>query len=132
MRSKIFSLVLAPALLAAAAFTSNPAQAATRLTVPFSFSANGKVCPAGTYIVSRDITGYFVTLGSVESPQRNFLWLMGPGAVDPADNRVTLEFDDIGTSHALRSIRYGSMVTSRLDGKPAGGRRVLAESGMGQ
>ncbi|HUA98770.1 MAG TPA: hypothetical protein VMA34_10620 [Terracidiphilus sp.] len=131
MRSKIFTLALAPALLAAFALTSNQAQAQARLTVPFSFAAGGRICPAGTYTVARDPGMNTVILTSREA-RRSFAWLVGPAAQDPTDNKVVLEFDETESGHALRSIQYGTMVTSRLDGHAAGSRRILAVRGMGQ
>ena len=46
MRSILHSLVLAPALFAAAAPAPNIAMAEAALTVPFNFTVDGKVCPA--------------------------------------------------------------------------------------
>jgi len=131
MRSKIFSLVLAPVLLAAVALTSNSAKAETRLNVPFSFTAAGRVCPAGVYVVRSDATGAFVTLANFQSRQ-SFMWILSSGAVDPVGRSVVLKFDTIGQYHALRSIQYGSMVTSRLDGKSAGGKHALPVTEIGQ
>ena len=133
MRSKFFSLVLAPVLLAAVAFTSNSAKAETRLNVPFSFVAAGRICPAGVYTVTSDITdgSGFVTLANYESRQ-NFAWILGVGAVDPTGNTITLRFDTVGSYHTLRSIQYGLMVTSRLDGKSAGGKHALPVTEIGQ
>ncbi len=131
MRSKIFTLVLAPALLAAVAFTSHTAQAETRLNVPFNFTAAGKACPAGVYTVRRDSNSDYVMLTSKET-RRTFMWLITPGPSDPTGNRVVLRFDESGHNHTLRSIQYGSMVTSRLDGKSAGGGRVLSVTESGQ
>jgi hypothetical protein len=131
MRSKIFSLVLAPALLAAVALTSNSAKAETGLKVPFSFTVAGKTCPAGVYTVRRDSNGNFVTLRSTSS-RRTFLWMVGPGSVDPTENHIVLKFDQSGNTHALRSIQYGSMVTSRLDGKSADSWHASSVTALGQ
>lgn len=128
---KIFTLMLAPALLAAAALTSNTAKAQTRLDVPFSFTAAGKTCPAGVYALQHDPNGNYVVLSN-QKARRSFVWVMSPGPVDPTGNHVALEFDKAGDGLALRSIRYGSMVTARLDGRSAGGERVLASAARGQ
>ena len=131
MRSKIFTLALAPALLAAFALTSNPAQAQARLNVPFSFAAAGKICPAGTYTVSRDFEMDTVILTNRDA-RKSFAWLVGPAAQDATDKKVVLSFDETEGGHVLRSIQYGTMVTSRLDGRSAASKRVLAVRGMGQ
>ena len=131
MRSRIFSLVLAPVLLAAVALASNSAKAQARLNVPFSFIAGGRICPVGVYVVRSDARGSFVTLANYESRQ-NFAWILGVGAVDPTGNTITLRFDTTGSYHTLRSIQYGLMVTSRLDGKSAGGKHALPATEIGQ
>ena len=131
MRSKIFSLVLAPVLLAAVALTSNSAKAETRLNVPFSFTVGGTVCPAGVYFVRSDARGSFVILSNYQSRQ-SFTWILGVGTVDPTGNTVALRFDTIGHDHALRSIQYGSMVTSRLDGKSADSWHASSVTALGQ
>jgi len=108
------SLFLAPALLVAAALTAQPALAATRVNIPFNFVAAGTACPAGIYTVAEAIYGNTLRL---QGAARSFVWIAGPGAPSPADQRVILSFDRVGSTHLLRTVQYGAIVTSRLDKK---------------
>ena len=115
MKFSFSKFVLAPAVLAAAALAANSAMAAeATVKVPFNFTAAGKVCPAGYYTVQRDAD--FITLTHRGFPE-SFTWVVGPGAPDPNDTKVALKFDQIGKTHMLQSIQYGSVVTARLDKK---------------
>lgn len=116
MRFILHNLILAPAIVAAAALVTNSAMAETTLKVPFSFTVEGKYCPAGLYSVVQDNTGSFVTLLSKNSPQ-SFTWVIGPGSPNPNDQKIAMRFDHSGQTHALQSIQVGSMITSRLDKK---------------
>ncbi len=117
MGSMLRNIVLAPVVMAAAALATNTASAETRLNVPFSFTVNGKDCPAGVYTVDRDTHGSLVTLKSQDA-RNTFRWGLGPGDPDPMAKGVVLKFDEIGESHILQSVQYGPLVTSRLDKKP--------------
>jgi hypothetical protein len=115
MRSKLFTLVLVPAIMAVAALTTIPAKAETKtLNVPFSFTVNGKTCPAGAYKVQGDTVSNLVELASIHSSQ-SFILLAHKAGKN--DSRVILRFDDAGDTHALQSIQFGPIVTARLDGK---------------
>jgi hypothetical protein len=116
MKSMFSKFVLAPAVLAAAAFIATSASAETTIKIPFSFSAGDKICPAGYYTVRHDDNSNFVTLLRKGSSDI-FTYTVGPGAPDPTDNKVALKFDKVGSARVLQSIQYGSMVTSRLDKK---------------
>ena len=116
MRSIFSRFVLAPAALAAVALVTGSAMAETTVKVPFSFTADGKVCPAGYYTVIHDDTSSFVTLAHKGYPEIH-TYVVGPGAPNPADRKVSLKFDQVGDGHVLQSIQYGSVVTSRLDKK---------------
>lgn len=104
------------ALIATAATTLavKPARAEARVKVPFSFTIDGKLCPAGVYRVKSDNGNSAVTLVGRDS-SKTFSWVVTPvtGADDP--NRVVLRFNQAGTDHTLRSIQYGTQSTSRLD-----------------
>ena len=114
---KFSKFVLAPAVVAAAALTANIASAEAILKVPFSFTAAGKVCPAGYYTVHRDSNnGNFITL-SHKGYSESFSFVVGPGAPEPTDTKVSLKFDEIGSTHILQSVQYGAVTTSRLDKK---------------
>jgi hypothetical protein len=116
MRFKLGTLTLALAT-AAVTFATIPAEAATstKLTVPFSFTVDGKECPAGVYSIQRDTPGNFVRLQSKDASQ-SFVWVAG-WTPETKSDRVTLNFDQLGQTHALRSIQFGQLVTPRLDKK---------------
>src|ERR1700738_553117 len=115
MRLSLRSLVLAPALLAAAALTPQPASAAV-LHVPFAFSVSGHILPAGDYSVERDSKGSFVTLATPDRKQ-SFSWIITPGDPGPYETGVILRFDPSDSGYALRSVQYNAMITPRLDKK---------------
>jgi hypothetical protein len=117
MRSILHSLVLAPALLAAAAFTTTSAKAETTVNVPFTFTVAGKPCPAGLYILQRDPIHSFVTLMGKNAPV-GFNWNLGPGDGVVKESNIKLSFEKEGEGYALESIQYGSQATHRLNKKP--------------
>jgi hypothetical protein len=114
MRFTLRSTVLAPLVLAAAALGANTAMAQPIIDVPFDFTVAGQACPAGTYSVRKDVKGDTVNL---IGKSRNFVWAIGPGDPNPSDKRVILTFDKLGSGPALRSVQFGSSITSRLDKK---------------
>jgi hypothetical protein len=117
MRSIFGKLVLAPAILAAAALASNTAMAENNVKVPFSFTAAGKVWPAGDYSIQRDSAGSSVTLKSKVSSQA-FTFLVGPGEPSPTEKKITLNFDALNGTHALRTVQYGPEISGQLDRQP--------------
>jgi hypothetical protein len=119
MRSIFHTLVLAPALLAAAVFTTTPAKAEATFNVPFSFTVSGKPCPAGLYILQRDPVHSFVTLIGRNAPV-GFNWTLGPGNGVVKESNIRLSFEKEGESYSLESIQYGSQETHRLNKKPKG------------
>jgi hypothetical protein len=125
MRSILGKLVLAPVVMAAAALATNSAMAESNLKVPFSFTAAGKVWPAGTYAVEKDLNGDMVTVRSKDT-SLSFTCLIGPGEPDPNDSHVTLKFDEVGSNHALRSVQYESQITSRLDRNASKSEHMIA------
>jgi hypothetical protein len=116
MRSILHNLILVPALAAAAALATTSASAETTLKIPFGFTVAGQYCPAGRYAIEQDTTGNFVRLIGKDS-SKSFNWVVGPGSPDPTENKVVMKFDETGQTHALRSIQFGSRITSRLDTK---------------
>ncbi len=114
MKFMLSKSVLAPAVLAAAALAAHSAIAETIVKVPFSFTAEGKTCPAGTYVVNKD--SGFITLTHKGYPE-SFMWVVGPGAPALTDSKVALTFDQLGGTHVLQSVQYGAVITSRLDKK---------------
>jgi hypothetical protein len=116
MKSIISRFVLAPAVLAAFALAAASAKAEVTLKVPFNFTADGKICPAGYYTVRHDDNSSFVTLISKGSSQI-FTWVVGPGVAPPDNRKIALKFDEVSSGHVLQSVQYGTLSTSRLDSK---------------
>jgi hypothetical protein len=112
MRSTMMKLFLVPAIAAAAALASHPAQAET-VKVPFAFSAVGHDFPAGSYSVEANINTNIVTL-HLENSNKSFVWVLGPGDPEPDDQRVMLRFTNGAGTHVLDSIQFGNKITSRL------------------
>lgn len=125
MRFKFPTLILAPAVLAAAALAINPAMAETKtLKIPFSFTVEGKSLPAGLYTVQRDHPGSFVKLQSMDLSQ-SFTWLASPSATKT--DRVILHFEEQGQTHVLQSVQYGALETPRLTKNIKGIKGVIEE-----
>jgi hypothetical protein len=116
MRISFKTLVLVPAILAAAVVATNTASAEETLKVPFSFTVAGKLCPAGTYKVDKNASNGIVTLRNVETA-KTFNWILRPGYDAPKDTKVVLKFDEIGQTRVLQSVQFGPLTTSRLDNK---------------
>jgi hypothetical protein len=102
--------------MAVVALASQSAQAATtsQVTVPFSFTAEGKTCPAGLYTVRTDAATHLVTFEN-KSASRGFMWLIGPGIAAPRNNKIVLKFDAVNDTHVLHSVQVEQMVTGKLD-----------------
>ena len=114
MRSILHSLILAPALMAAAALAPNTAMAEAVVNVPFTFTVAGKACPAGRYTVERDTTHNLVTLVGKNAPV-SFQWILTVGDDARKNSAVTLRFDEQDSSYKLESVQYGRLTTHRLD-----------------
>ena len=114
MQSILSKIVMTSIVMAAAALTATTAMAEARVNVPFSFTAEGKNCPAGIYSVRRDGVSNIVTLQSLEAP-RTFSWLVHPGDASPTATKITLTFAEYGQKYDLEAVQYGALVTSRLD-----------------
>jgi hypothetical protein len=114
MKINFRTFVLASAVVASAALTTIPAVAATSTTlkVPFSFTIDGHVLPAGEYSVVRDINHNFVHLRSANSSDE-YTWV-GSGSADRAD-RVVMTFN--AENHALETVQSGAVITPRIDKK---------------
>jgi hypothetical protein len=116
--------VLAPAVLAAVALACNTASAST-VNVPFSFAAAGHVWPAGAYSVQKELASDVVTVKSMATGL-SFSSLIGPGEPALTDTRISMKFDTIGNTHALRTIQYGGLISSQLDKKLERSERLMA------
>jgi hypothetical protein len=119
MRSLLSKFFLASAVAATAALAANTAKADTLVNVPFSFTVQGKVCPAGQYSVARDESSGIVSLRS-DNWKSNFAWIATPGEPAPTDGRIVLRFDRDGDNYSLQSVQYHSLITARLDGRKRG------------
>jgi hypothetical protein len=114
-----------------AAMVAKAAHADAKVRVPFSFTVDGKQCPAGQYLVRGDASSNTVTLVGRDS-SRIFSWIVTPRTGDPKGTAIVLRFDHSGSANRLRSIQYGAQSTLRLDEKvrhteeeldaPSGGR----------
>jgi hypothetical protein len=116
MRFTLPKFVLASAIAATAVLATNSALAERLVNVPFNFTVNGKVCPAGLYSLDHNQTTGIVTLRNTDW-KSSFTWVAGPGEPAPTDSRVILSFDENGQDHVLRTVQYGNLITARLDGK---------------
>jgi hypothetical protein len=132
MRSILRSLILAPVVLAAAALAANTAMAETTVNVPFSFSVAGKSCPAGRYIVDRNLSHNYVTLIAKNAPV-GFQWILTPGDDDRKSSEITLSFDRQGEGYVLGLVQYGRLATHRLDkASPHSEHKTISATGQGQ
>lgn len=119
MRINFRSLVLSSAMLAAGVLAVQPSTArAARLEsavhIPFQFEVAGHTYPAGDYSIH---VGALNNTVALESYSHAFVWIVGPGDANPADQRTLLKFDVLGARHLLRSVQYRSMTTNQLDKK---------------
>jgi len=116
MKLSVRNIAIATAMMAAAVVMVESAKAETTVKVPFNFTVAGKVMPAGSYKIDKDISGRVVTMQGNKTPD-TFRWVLTPGEAGPTDGKVTLSFDEKGTAHALKAVKYGSMTTSQIDSK---------------
>lgn len=120
MRSLLCRLLLVPSIAAAASLVSQSALAET-LTVPFSFTVEGKSFPAGSYTVEENGRATFVILHQVNGTKAITLGL-GPGSPEPADKGVVLRFTANGDEHALDTIQCADKITAHLNAPSHGSR----------
>ncbi len=105
-------------VLAAVSASATSAFAFDRVTVniPFDFETHGKTFPAGTYRVESTANHYALTLSNKTDTKMSFTWLACHAEFGPDMSMLSLKFD-IGAdgTHALRSIRLGTLITPVLD-----------------
>jgi hypothetical protein len=111
------------AFCATAAFAANQA----RVDVPFSFTSQGQLYPAGSYEVVLDANHNFVTMARETDATKHLTWSVGPA--DAAKTPAILKFDQIGAEYALRTIQLGDKVTPNLD--PPSKRGISATTSIG-
>ena len=109
MLSSFRNFVLLPASVAVLA--TSAAMAAT-IKVPFSFTVDGRNCPAGTYSIDQKLGVHAITLHSQSEPI-SFTWSVKPDDAALNDSRVTLRFQ--GQAHTLQSVQYKTFSTANLD-----------------
>jgi hypothetical protein len=114
MNSKIRNLILAPAVVLAFALASHSAKADSTAKVPFNFTVDGHVCPAGEYTIHRDSANNTVILQG-RNNKVGFQWSLRAGDPAPTAKDVVLQFTENGQNHALRFVQYGPASTYRLD-----------------
>ena len=130
MTSKLRNLILAPAAVLAFALASHSAKADATAKVPFNFTVDGHVCPAGEYTIRHDARNNTVIL---LGRKVGFMWNLKVGDGDPTKKHVALEFTERGENRSLRSIQYGSETTYQLDKKDSNQReRETIRSVAGQ
>ena len=122
MKFMIYKLALM-SLVMASAVMSKAANAQAKVIVPFAFNMGGVAYPAGTYFIERVPLSRFVSLENKDGWDIQS-WVLGSGDPKPADTRVGLVFDVDTSRHLLRAIRYGALITSRLDGYTRSNRQV--------
>ena len=105
-------------VLAAVSASATAAFAFDRVTVnvPFNFESDGKTFPAGTYRVESAANHYALTLSSKTDPKMSLTWIASAAEFGPNRSTLSLNFS-IGAdgTHALRSIRLGTLITPVLD-----------------
>ena len=110
MRLTLKALIfLSAPLCATASFAAN----ASRVNVPFNFTAKGQSYSAGTYDVSIDEERNFVTMASKADPGNQITWIVNPA--DTAKSPAVIKFDVMGSGYALKSIQIGDKITPNLD-----------------
>ena len=113
MRSILPKFLLASAVMATAALATNNALAETMVNVPFSFTVNGKTCPAGRYTVDRNLMTGVVTLRN-DDWKRGFMWIAGSGEPAPGDSRVILREFASWSWSILRQVKGSGSVARRV------------------
>ena len=86
------------------------------VNIPFDFETHGKTFPAGTYKVESAANHDALTLSSKTDTKMSFTWVASPAEFGPNMSTLSLTFD-IGAdgTHALRSIRLGTLITPVVD-----------------
>ncbi len=109
MRIALKTLLFAAIVLCTtAAFAAN----ASKLTVPFSFTAMGRSFPAGSYSLTMNMNNSEVTLASFTDSSKRITWLTLPA--DPRNELGVVTFDALGLNRTLRTIQVGSHITPNL------------------
>jgi hypothetical protein len=105
-------------VLAAVSASATAAFAFDRVTVnvPFNFETRGKTFPAGTHTAESAANHCALTLSSNTDTRVSFTWIASPAEFGHNMLTLSLRFD-IGAdgTHALRSIRLGTLITPVLD-----------------
>jgi hypothetical protein len=111
MRSILWMVALTAASCTPAAFAADQAS----VNLPFSFAAHGKVFPASQYDVTLKDNRSFLTLTSRTNPADTITFTTFPVGMAPHDTVLSIEFDQVGNAHELRTVRLREYQTPVLD-----------------
>ncbi|GGH05271.1 hypothetical protein [Silvibacterium dinghuense] len=112
MRLSIRTLVLTSAVLSAtAAFAADRAV----VNVPFNFESHGIAYSAGRYEATTGLNKGIITLRNTQDPRQSFTWVTSPADATAISAPMRISFDELGSTHELRTIQLGSRITPRLD-----------------
>jgi hypothetical protein len=117
--------------MAAAALAPNIAMAEAVVNVPFNFTVDGKVCPAGQYTVDRDPIKNLIVLRGAKAPV-GFNWFLTPGNEDRKPTSVVLHFTQNNEKFSLSTVEYGRMTTHQIEHKSKRSSRELERVVQGQ
>ncbi len=112
----LLSLPLAATLLCTAAHVS--AQTSASFTVPFAFSANNELVPAGSYDIQRE-SSCILALHNVKTGRRQFLMVRPNDSGLAIETQNRLVFERYGTHAYLTQVwSSGTSVHSELIVRP--------------
>jgi hypothetical protein len=110
MRSIMWTFILTGLCLPAALGAEK-----VSVNLPFSFATHGKVFPATQYDVILKEDRAFLTLTSRTNPADTVTWTTVPVGMRRHDAHLSLQFDQVGDLHKLRTVRLGEYRTPILD-----------------
>lgn len=112
MRNMLRTIALTSVVLSAtAAFAAERAV----VNVPFSFKSHGIAFSAGRYEATSGMNKGVITLRNTQDPKQAFTWVTSGADEKAIAAPMQISFDELGTSHELRTIQLGSRITPRLD-----------------
>jgi len=110
LRHTFRNIILSAAVVCATAAYS---QSATRVNLPFDFTAARQHFHGGYYDVIMDADHGFITLVSEEKVTKRIRLIVG--ARDADGPSTLLRFDVCGEEHVLRNIQMDKQVSTNLD-----------------
>jgi hypothetical protein len=115
MRSISWLIILSSVLCSRFAFAADM----VTVNIPFSFEAHGKIFPASQYNVVLKTDRSFLTLTSKTNPADTVSFTPFSADRGPNDPLLSIRFDQAGSTHELRSVRFGDYQTPVLDSHSA-------------